>query len=45
MLEFSRGMNKKLLKYSLRNIRMQNTANENVQCAGSRYLFYNPYIH
>jgi len=45
MLEFSRGMNKKLLKYNLKNKRMQNTANENVQCAGSRYSFYNLYIH
>jgi len=39
MVQFSKEFNKNVFKYSLRNMRMENLANENVQCVSSRQLF------
>jgi hypothetical protein len=45
MVQFSPEFCVKLFKYNLRNITVQYMDIENVQCAGARYLLYNPYLY
>jgi hypothetical protein len=44
MVQFSPELFVKLFKYSLRNITVQYTDTENVQCAGAKYLVDNSYL-
>ena len=45
MVQCSPELCVKLFKQSLRNITVQNTDTENIQCAGAKYLLYNTYLH